>query len=133
MTSGHPRRRVLIVDDNHDAAHSLAKLLRLSGHEVQICHDGPSALAQVQLAIPDVILLDIGLPGMDGYEIAARLRHMLGDRRPLLIALTGYGQEEDVRQAKEAGFDHHLVKPIDPGTLTDLLAAPSDVADRMRS
>ena len=126
------RRRLLIVEDNQDAARSLAKLLRMLGHEVQICHDGDAALTVLESYFPDVILLDIGLPGMDGYEVAARIQDTFGERRPMLVALTGYGQEDDLRRTKAAGFDHHFVKPLDPHALADLLAAPlaGDVVER---
>jgi signal transduction histidine kinase len=116
-------RRVLVVDDNADAACSLALLLRLSGHEVKVCHDGPAALEAAASYRPEVVLLDIGLPGMDGYAVARRLRALPGPGPALLAALTGYGQEDDIRRSREAGFDQHLVKPVDPELLTNLLAA----------
>ena len=103
--------RVLVVDDNVDAAAVLAALLRLLGHEVTLAHDGPAALAAAAAAPPDLVLLDIGLPGMDGYAIAARLR-AAGHTRAALVAVTGYGREDDVRRSRDAGFDHHLVKPV---------------------
>ncbi len=115
------RSRVLIVDDNADGARSLAMVLELVGHEVRTCHDGPAALVESEAFEPEVVLLDIGLPGMDGYEVARRLRARPGSQ-PLLVALTGYGQAEDLRRSREAGFDHHLVKPADPETLTSLFA-----------
>jgi signal transduction histidine kinase/ActR/RegA family two-component response regulator len=114
--------RVLVVDDDVDAAQSLAMLLNLWGHEVYATHDGAAALEAAQAWQPAVVLLDIGLPGMDGYEVARRLRAARGPARPLLVALTGYGQEEDRRRSQEAGFDRHLVKPADPETLEMLLA-----------
>jgi len=117
------RRRVLIVDDNTDAAHSLALLMESGGHEARLCYDGPSALSEAQNFLPEVVLLDIGLPGLDGLEVARRLRAMNLSPRPLLVALTGYGQNDDVRRSQEAGFDHHLVKPADPQTLIALLAS----------
>jgi CheY-like chemotaxis protein len=116
------RRRVLIVDDNLDAADSLGMLLRVTGHEVQLAHDGPSALTAASSFRPEVVLLDIGLPGMDGYEVARRLRRQEGSEKALLVALTGYGQAEDFRRSQEAGFDQHLVKPADPEMLTALFA-----------
>jgi signal transduction histidine kinase/DNA-binding response OmpR family regulator len=116
-------RRVLIVDDNTDAAHSLAMLMEVSGHETHLCYDGQSALTEAQEFQPDVVLLDIGLPGLDGLEVARRLRAMTLSPRPMLVALTGYGQNDDVRRSKEAGFDHHLVKPTDPQTLIALMAS----------
>jgi two-component system, chemotaxis family, CheB/CheR fusion protein len=117
------RRRALVVDDNVDAARSLAMLLKLSGHDVHTVHDGPAALEVIGEFQPDVIFLDIGLPGLDGYEIARRLRSMPEIEDVLLLALTGYGQEEDRRRSFEAGFDHHLVKPVDLGTLHAILAS----------
>jgi signal transduction histidine kinase/ActR/RegA family two-component response regulator len=124
-----PRRRVLVVDDNRDAAESLALLLGVAGHEARVSHDGPSALAAAAEFRPDAVLLDIGLPGMDGYEVARRLRAETDTGRALLVALTGYGQEEDQRRALAAGFDHHLIKPADLDALTALLASvPAPVA-----
>jgi CheY-like chemotaxis protein len=119
-------RRVLVVDDNADAARLLARLLEASGHQAEVAHDGPAALERAQARPPDVVLLDIGLPGMDGYEVARRLRQSVGDR-PLLVALTGYGQDEDRRRSREAGMDDHLTKPVDPRTLKELLARPRPV------
>ena len=121
----HPARpaRVLLVDDNIDVADTLAVLLRLAGHEVRVFRDGPSALAGVDGFPMDVAVLDIGLPKMSGYELARALRGRPEGRDAVLIALTGYGQEEDRRQAREAGFDHHLVKPVDPEYLKDLIAS----------
>ncbi|MGH7227072.1 MAG: response regulator, partial [Gemmataceae bacterium] len=98
-------------------------LMEVSGHETHLCYDGQSALTEAQKFRPDVVLLDIGLPGLDGLEVARRLRTMNLSPRPMLVALTGYGQNDDVRRSKEAGFDHHLVKPADPQTLTALLAS----------
>ncbi len=114
--------RILLVDDNLDASESLAMLLRLWGHEVAVAHDGPAALRAAEARPPQVALLDIGLPGMDGYELARRLRSRPGPGRAVLVALTGWGQEEDRRRSREAGFDHHLVKPVDLSDLRELLA-----------
>jgi signal transduction histidine kinase/CheY-like chemotaxis protein len=114
--------RALLVDDNADAADTLALLLRLWGHEVTVAHDGPAALRAAEAQRPEVCLLDIGLPGMDGYELARRLRARPGLARAVLVALTGWGQEEDRRRAREAGFDHHLVKPVELSALRELLA-----------
>jgi signal transduction histidine kinase/DNA-binding response OmpR family regulator len=114
--------RVLVVDDNRDAAESLAMLLRLDGHEVRLAHDGPAALDAAGDFRPEVVLLDIGLPGMSGHDVARRLHGGHGGAPPLLVAMTGYGQEEDRRRSREAGFDHHLVKPVDPQVLRQLLA-----------
>ncbi len=105
-------RRLLIVDDNVDSAESMAELLALVGHEVRIAHDGPAALREAEAHKPDVILLDIGLPRMNGYEVVRRIREDLDLQNATLIAMTGYGQDEDRRKTHEAGFDHHLVKPV---------------------
>jgi CheY-like chemotaxis protein len=115
------RARVLLVDDNLDAATSLATLLGLLGHEVEVVHDGPAALAAARTNAPDVALVDIGLPGMDGYAVARRMRERSG-KKVMLVALTGYGSEEDRERALAAGFDHHLVKPVDLDTLEGLVA-----------
>ncbi len=117
-----PGCRLLVVDDNRDAAESLALLLGLLGHEVRIAHDGPGALELARGFRPQVVLLDIGMPGMDGYEVARRLRQEPGLENVRLAALTGWGQPEDRRRSAEAGFDHHLVKPVDPDALTKVLA-----------
>jgi len=118
------RRRVLVVDDNADAADSLAMLLRMQGHEVRTAYEGTTALELARAFGPDVVLSDIGLPGMTGYELAPRLRDLPGLKGALLVALTGYGQEEDRRRVREAGFDAHLVKPADLDALHALLAKP---------
>ena len=112
-------RKVLVVDDNADAAESLAMILSLRGHEARTALDGPEALAVAREFRPEVVMLDIGLPGMDGYEVARRLRADHGGI--LLVALTGYGQDEDRRRSKEAGFDHHLVKPVDFAVLQEVM------------
>jgi PAS domain S-box-containing protein len=105
-------RRILVVDDNRDAAEALGEALSSEGHEVQLAYDGASALALGQRYRPAVVFLDIGLPVMDGYEVARRLRGLDGGYRPLLVAISGYGQAGDRRRAMEAGFDQHLVKPV---------------------
>jgi PAS domain S-box-containing protein len=115
------KRRILVVDDNHDGADSLAMMLRLSGHEVHAVYDGRLALAMVGSYRPDVVLLDIGLPDMDGYAVAQQLRSA-GFATTALVALTGYGMEEDRRQTQSAGFNAHLVKPVDLDALRELLA-----------
>jgi len=115
-------RRILVVDDQADAATVLARLLRRRGHDVRIAADGAGAIAAAIEYQPEVAILDIGLPGMDGYEIARRLRALPGIEQAVLIALTGYGQDDDIRQAREAGFDHHLVKPTDLDAIERLLA-----------
>jgi CheY-like chemotaxis protein len=115
-------RRVLVVDDNVDAAESLAVLLRDDGHEVTTAHDGASALTAAAGRALDFVFLDIAMPnGMDGYEVARRMRGALGLRDLTLIALTGFGQESDHRRGEEAGFDHYLVKPVDPHVVRRLL------------
>ncbi|MGH7858871.1 MAG: ATP-binding protein [Candidatus Binatia bacterium] len=114
--------RVLVVDDNLDAAESLSAVLELAGHRVEAAHDGPGALETAKRFQPDVVLLDIGLPGMDGYEVARELRRLRLPAKPLLVALTGYGQDEDRRLAREAGFDQHWTKPVAPEAVEDLLA-----------
>lgn len=115
------RRRILIVDDNRDAAESLAVLLSISGHETRTAHDGPESLRTAAAFRPDVVLLDIGLPGMNGYEVARQLRSEPTGAGLVLIALTGWGQDEDRRLSAEVGFDHHLVKPVHPGELGALI------------
>jgi len=118
------KHHVLIVDDNRDAASSLALLLELDGHRTIVAHDGPAALEAAEAHRPDVVLLDIGLPGMSGYEVGRRIRHQPWGRTLTIIALTGWGQAEDRRRSHEAGFDAHLVKPVDPPTLISLLDEP---------
>ncbi len=121
---GPRRRRVLVVDDNVDAAVSLARVLaRVFRQDVRVAHDGPSALAEAEGFRPEVVLLDIGMPGMDGFEVARRLRAAPGPPVALLVALTGWGQESDRKRSKDAGFDRHLVKPIEPDELGPLLEA----------
>jgi PAS domain S-box-containing protein len=119
---GTPRRRVLVVDDSADTADSLALLLRMEGHEVRVAYEGTAALDTAQTFCPEVVLSDIGLPGMTGYELAPRLRQLPGMADILLVALTGYAQEEDRRRAEAAGFDAYLVKPADLDTVRALLA-----------
>ena len=119
--TARPGQRLLVVDDNRDAAESMTMLLELWGHEVACAHDGFSALKVAASFHPDAVFLDIGLPGMDGYEVAARLRELPQGTRLTLIAITGYGQDADRRRSREAGIDHHLVKPVAPETLRELL------------
>lgn len=114
--------RLLVVDDNHDAANSLAMLLTLKGHEVAAAYSGSAALELVKNYEPDLVFLDIGMPGMDGCEVARRLREDVRERRLILVALTGWGQEEDRKRTTEAGFDYHLVKPPDATALEAVLA-----------
>jgi PAS domain S-box-containing protein len=118
-------RRVLIVEDNVDAAESLSMLLEFLGHEVRIEASGASALEAIRTTDFQAVLVDIGLPDMDGYEVARQIRQLPGSRTKLLVALTGYGQEEDKRRALSAGFDQHLIKPVDVERLQSLLADPS--------
>ena len=115
-------RRLLVVDDNQDSAESLALLLEIHGHEVRIAFTGPAALETARTFRPEVILLDIGLPGMDGYQVARELRAGQEGHPLVLVALTGYGQDEDRRLSREAGFDHHLVKPVDLQELARVIA-----------
>ncbi|HYJ39861.1 MAG TPA: PAS domain S-box protein, partial [Steroidobacteraceae bacterium] len=117
------KRRVLIADDNRDAAESLAMLLEIEGHSVTVVHDGQQALAAIEAARPDVALLDIGMPEMDGYEVARQVRGDSRSRSTLLIALTGWGQEQDKARAMGAGFDMHFTKPVEPQRLIELLGA----------
>jgi signal transduction histidine kinase/CheY-like chemotaxis protein/putative methionine-R-sulfoxide reductase with GAF domain len=114
--------RVLVVDDNVDGAESLSVLLQLSGHETRAAHSGSDALVAAQQLGPDVVFLDIGLPGMNGYEVAQRLRAVPDLARCVLVALTGWGTEEDRRQARAAGFDHHLTKPVDAAEVHRIVA-----------
>jgi CheY-like chemotaxis protein len=113
-------RRILLADDNRDAAESLAILLRLEGHEVELAHDGDAALRLYAQHHPDVALLDIGMPGKNGYEVARQIRSN-GGKQVLLIAVTGWAQDTDKAQSRAAGFDHHLTKPVEPETLIGLL------------
>ena len=123
-TAAAPARglKVLVVEDNIDAAESLATLLRLWNHEVTVVHDGRSALDAARDQHPEVVLLDIGLPGLDGYQVARHLREDVGLDHALLVAMTGYGQPEDRRRSHEAGIHHHFVKPVEPMVLRNLLA-----------
>jgi CheY-like chemotaxis protein len=116
------RRRVLVVDDNTDSAESLAVVLGMWDHEVRTAPDGPTALQVARAFRPDVAILDIGLPRMNGYQVARELRKLPGLGRVTLIALTGYGQEDDRKQALEAGFARHLMKPVDPDEIRTVLA-----------
>jgi PAS domain S-box-containing protein len=118
-------RRILVVDDNLDSAASLALLLKMTGHETHTAHDGPAAIEAAERFSPDVILLDIGLPKLNGYEVARRIREQPWGQNMVLVALTGWGQEEDRVKSKDAGFDAHMVKPVDYDTLMKLLASPA--------
>jgi DNA-binding response OmpR family regulator len=113
-------RRVLVVDDNADAADSLAMLLQVHGDEVRVAYDGEEALFAEQEFKPDVLLLDIGMPKLSGYDVARRVRDARGSE-VLIVAITGWGQEEDRQRARDAGFDHHFTKPVDYAVLLDLI------------
>jgi CheY-like chemotaxis protein len=115
------RRRVLVIDDNRDAADTLAQLVEMLGHAPVVAYDALAGLAQASDDLPDVVPCDIGLPGMDGYEFARRLRALAPSRRVRLVALSGYAQPEDVARAAEAGFDAHVAKPPDPDRIAGLL------------
>lgn len=135
-TSTEPRRglRVLIADDNRDAVESLAALLRTVGHDVRIAYDGAEALRIAKEYRPEVAVLDIGMPKMSGHEAARKMRAESWGQGAVIVALSGWGQEDDKRRSREAGMDHHLVKPLEPATLLRLLTggipsrkgAPSD-------
>ena len=116
--------RVLVVDDNEDLARGLARLLEIHGHQVQIAYDGPAGLEKAKEWHPEFVLLDIGLPGMDGYQVAGLLRNDPDTKQAVIIAVSGYGQEEDRTRSRDAGFDHHLVKPISSGELLKVLGNP---------
>lgn len=116
------QRRILVIEDNIDSAKTTQMLLELQGHQVQVAYGGLHGIEAAQTFKPEVIILDIGLPGMDGYEVARRLRKLPGTEKTLLIALSGYGQAEDIQKSVEAGFDHHLVKPADTNQLQALIS-----------
>ena len=118
------RKRVLIADDNVDAASTLGMLLEFAGHEVSIAHDGAQALELAGRLRPDFAILDIGMPGLTGYDVARRIRREPWGRAMVLVAVTGWGQETDRRDASEAGFDHHVTKPADAGAILKLLRLP---------
>jgi CheY-like chemotaxis protein len=121
VAASFPARRILIVDDNRDAADTLGELLRALGATVSVAHSGRGALDAMASFRPDAVVLDIGMPEMDGYEVARRIRSMAAHRDVKLIALTGWGQESDHRRTQAAGFDHHVVKPPDVERLRELL------------
>ena len=118
-----PRRfRILVVDDNHDSALSLAMMLSIMGHETRTAHDGESAVISAEAFLPDVVLLDIGLPKLNGYEVAQRIRESAWGKSMFLIAVTGWGQDEDRQRSSEVGLNLHMVKPVEPSVLEKLLA-----------
>ena len=121
----HPsaKRRILVVDDNKDSADSLSMMLGIMGMEVRTAYDGLEAVEMAAAFNPDVALLDIGLPKLNGYEAARRIREQPWGKDMVLVAVTGWGQEEDRRRSQEAGFNAHLVKPVDPAALQQMLAA----------
>jgi CheY-like chemotaxis protein len=114
---------VLVVDDHRDGADSLVAVLRLSGHQVEKAYDGEAALNIAETFRPEFVLLDVGMPKIDGLETCRRLRAQPWGREVFIVALTGLGQDEDRRRTEEAGFDHHMVKPIEPEALESLLSA----------
>ena len=120
QTTNKPRR-VLVADDNRDAGETLAMLLRLDGHEVHVATDGIEAVDLYKRERPDVAILDIGMPGLSGHEVARRIRELGGDPPVTLIAVTGWGQKADKDRAAESGFDHHFTKPVEPSVLSALL------------
>jgi DNA-binding response OmpR family regulator len=117
------KHRILVVDDSRDSADSLAMMLRIMGNLVHTAHDGVEAVNVAATFKPDVVLLDIGLPLLNGFDAARRMRSQSGGNDMVIVALTGWGQEEDRRRSQEAGFDHHIVKPVDPVALEKLLDA----------
>ena len=121
-----PSLRILVVEDLHDSADSLGLLLGLWGYQAVITYDGAGALAAASATPPDVVFLDIGLPGMDGYEVARRMRALPALENVSLIAVTGWGQEEDRRRSQSAGFNYHLIKPLNLNSLETLLASLAD-------
>lgn len=114
--------RILVVDDNHDSALSLAMMLSIMGHDTRTAHDGESAVTTAESFLPDVVLLDIGLPKLNGYEVAQRIREQAWGSSMFLIAVTGWGQEEDRQRSAEVGLNVHMVKPVEPAALERLLA-----------
>jgi CheY-like chemotaxis protein/two-component sensor histidine kinase len=126
---GAATHRILVVDDNRDSAETMAMLLQIGGHTVHVAFDGPSALPAVREFQPEVVLLDLGLPGLTGYEVAKKVQEMELTLRPLLVAMTGYGQQGDRQRTRAAGFDHHLVKPVDLEMLQQILRSVPSRAD----
>jgi CheY-like chemotaxis protein len=114
--------RILVVDDNHDSALSQAMMLSIMGHETRTAHDGESAVTEAERFLPEVVLLDIGLPKLNGYEVAQRIREQSWGASMFLIAVTGWGQEEDRQRSTEVGLNVHMVKPVEPAALEKILA-----------
>lgn len=114
-------RRVLVVDDSVDSVETLARLLRLSGHDIRMAFDGPCASGVAATFLPEIVLLDIGLPGMDGYQVGRQLRQVSGMAETIIVAVTGYGQEQDRNRSRETGFDWHVTMPVDHDALLRLL------------
>jgi CheY-like chemotaxis protein len=126
--SVQPGTRVLVVDDSVDTVESTARLLKLHGHEVQTACNASEAIAAALRWRPEFVLLDLGLPDMDGYQVALRLRQEASCQNTVLIAVTGYGRTEDRKQSREAGIDRHLLKPVDPGELLAILSRSESVS-----
>src|SRR5688572_9178531 len=121
--SAVPRRfKILVVDDSPDSALSMAMMLAIMGHDTRTAHDGESAVRSAETFLPDVVLLDIGLPKLNGYEVAQRIRGQAWGRSMFLIAVTGWGQDEDRQRSSEVGLNLHMVKPVEPSALEKLLA-----------
>jgi DNA-binding response OmpR family regulator len=116
------RFKILVVDDNHDSALSMAMMLSIMGHDTRTAHDGETAVSTAETFLPDVVLLDIGLPKLNGYEVAQRIREKAWGASMYLIAVTGWGQDEDRQRSTEVGLDLHMVKPVEPAALEKLLA-----------
>lgn len=119
------RRKILVVDDNVDAADAVAVLLETDGHEVRTAYTGRDAIRDAVAWEPDAMILDIGLPDMTGHDLARHIRALCLRSQPLLVALSGYGRPSDLKQSREAGFAHHVVKPADPATLFALFSQPA--------
>jgi CheY-like chemotaxis protein len=117
-------KRILVVDDSVDTAIGMARLFRTTGHEVEIAHDGNAAIEVARAFLPEVLLLDIGLPGLNGYEVASMLREEEGFKDSVFIAASGYGQQHDRERSRASGFDHHIAKPVDFDLLVELIATP---------
>jgi CheY-like chemotaxis protein len=130
-SAGRPQnRRILVVDDNHDSALTLAMLLKIMGHETQTAHDGVEAVSTAEQFRPELIIMDIGMPRMNGLDACRRIREQPWGKTITMVALTGWGQEQDQQRTREAGFDLHLVKPVQPAELNEVLGAASALADK---